>query len=65
MTIQKWITAKQMAEHLGISLRALRRFTNQGKIPHVRLGRAIRYSVAAVDEALLRQNEGSQEKDTP
>lgn len=42
------IDAKQAAERLAISPRLLWSLTNQRKIPAVRIGRSVRYSVDAL-----------------
>lgn len=50
-TSDPWLTGPQMAEHLQISLRHLIRLRESG-VPHVKLGTAIRYSAAEVEEYL-------------
>ncbi len=46
-----WLTGPQMAKHLQISLRHLIRLRESG-LPHVKLGTAIRYNVAEVEQYL-------------
>lgn len=46
---------KEAAKALGIGERLLWSMTNAGEIPHVRLGRAIVYPVAALQEWLEKQ----------
>lgn len=43
------INIKQAAEALGISPRLLARLTKEGRVPHVRLGRRVVYSVTELD----------------
>ena len=44
------LTAKQLSERLGISLRHVRRLDSTGKLPTpFRLGRSVRWSVAEID----------------
>ena len=53
MTSPHWIDAKQVAEHLGVSLRTVRTWTAAGKLPSHRAGpKLVRYDVNEVDEAL-------------
>ena len=46
-----WLTGPQMAKHLQISLRHLIRLRESG-LPHVKLGTAIRYKAAEVEQYL-------------
>lgn len=46
---------KEAARALGIGERLLWTLTNQGLIPHVRLGRAIVYPVSALEEFLRKE----------
>lgn len=50
-TSAPWLTGPQMAGHLQISLRHLIRLRESG-LPHVRLGTAIRYRAAEVEQYL-------------
>ena len=50
---------KAAANALGISERLLWSKTNSQEIPHVRLGKAILYPVAALEAWLAKQAEGS------
>ena len=43
------VNAKRAAEMLSISPRTLWSLTNARQIPHIRIGRALRYSVADLD----------------
>ena len=45
-----WVTAEEVAAHLQLSLGYVRKLTQQGALPHIRIGRRIRYRVSAVDE---------------
>ena len=46
---------KDAAKALGIGKRLLWSMTNQGLIPHVRVGKAILYPVAALEQWLAEQ----------
>lgn len=50
-TSDPWLTGPQMAGHLQISLRHLIRLRESG-LPHVKLGTAIRYKAAEVEQYL-------------
>ncbi len=44
------LTAQQLSERLGISLRHVRRLDSSGKLPRpFRLGRSVRWSVIEID----------------
>lgn len=46
------LTVEEVAEQLGISVPTVRRFVRAGTLPHVRVGRQIRFDPAAVSAAL-------------
>jgi excisionase family DNA binding protein len=48
------LTETEAAEHLRISTRTVRKFRQSGALPHVRLGRSIRYVVDDIN-ALVSQ----------
>ena len=53
------VPAKEAATLLAIGSRKLWELTNCGEIPHVRIGRAIRYDVADLEQwILLRKRRG-------
>lgn len=50
-----WLTAKEAAGFLRISVESLRNMTSNGKIPHYKLGRRVRYLKSEL-RALLKAN---------
>ena len=50
---------KEAAKALGIGERLLWSKTNAGEIPHVRIGKAILYPIAALEEWLADQIKGA------
>ena len=52
------LTAKQAAEALAISPRKLWGMTASGEIPHVRVGRLLRYPVADLEEWIREHTKG-------
>lgn len=48
--------SKEAAEYLSITPAFLARLTKSGVIPHFRLGRLLRYSVAALDKFMEEQS---------
>jgi excisionase family DNA binding protein len=54
------MTPKQAAEALAISPRKLWGMTASGEIPHVRLGRCVRYPVDDLRQWIDDQQKGSQ-----
>jgi len=52
------LTARQAADALSISDRKLWALTASKQIPHVRIGRSVRYPVDALREYIDRQMEG-------
>jgi excisionase family DNA binding protein len=53
-----WVDQKAAAEHLKISRRTLYDWMQKGVIPHVRLGRGVRFRLSDVDEAMKRRSRG-------
>ena len=54
-----WVGQTQVAEHLRISRRTLYDWMQKGIIPHVPLGRGVRFRLSDVDEAMKRRSRGS------
>jgi excisionase family DNA binding protein len=48
------ITVNQTAEHLDVSAKTIRRWIDEGKLPHHRLGRQIRISELDLIEFIER-----------
>ena len=53
--MQLLLTPKQAAAALEISPRKLWSLTNEGEIPHLKIGRLVRYSVADLTTWIERQ----------
>jgi excisionase family DNA binding protein len=54
-----WVDQKTVVEHLKVSRRTLFNWMQKGEIPHVRLGRGLRFRLSDVDEAMKRRSRGS------
>lgn len=52
MNNDEWLTIKQAAEHLKVSVGAIRKYIRLGKLPHYRQGRIIRLKRSDVDNLL-------------
>ena len=52
------LTSEQAARSLAISPRKLWSLTAAGEIPHVRIGRAVRYSAESLQEWCRQREEG-------
>lgn len=51
----KLVTAAELAdEHLSVNISTVYRLARRGVIPHVRIGKVVRFDVAAVKAALTR-----------
>lgn len=55
---EAWVKKKEIAEHLGISLRTVNYWMRRGELPYVRMGRAIRFKISLIDETLRRRTRG-------
>lgn len=47
------VSAKKLAEILGLSYWTIRNYTKQGIIPAVKIGKSVRYNVQQVQNALF------------
>ena len=47
--LTEWVTAQQVANHLQVSLGWIRKLTQNGSLPHHKIGRRVRYTLAEVD----------------
>jgi excisionase family DNA binding protein len=45
----RWMSTKDAAEHLGVTLRSLYRFVDEGSLPAYKFGRVIRLQEADVE----------------
>jgi len=45
----QWMSTKEAAEHLGVTLRSLYRFIDEGDLPAFKFGRVIRLKADDVD----------------
>jgi len=45
----RWMSTKEAAEHLGVTLRSLYRFIDEGSLPAYKFGRVIRLKEGDVD----------------
>ena len=55
------LTSHQAARALAISPRKLWSLTATGEIPHVRIGRCVRYVVADLERWVLKERKGGEE----
>jgi excisionase family DNA binding protein len=54
--IEGWVTKKDVAKHLNISVRSVNNWMSKGVLPHIRLGqKRIFFKLSEVDEAINRQ----------
>lgn len=53
-TLPKLLTYKEAAEILGLSDQTLRQWVSGEKIPFVKLGRAVRFTPAMINDMILK-----------
>ena len=51
---EKLLTIKELAAHLAISTRTIRRYISEGYIPLIRIGGVVRFEASSVQEWLSR-----------
>ena len=56
-TPERYLTAQEAADYLGYAIGTLYNKCNAGEIPHVRLGRSLRFRHADLDAWVEAQNE--------
>ena len=55
---EEWLDAEGAAHYLKIPLGSVRNMTSDGKIPHYKLGRRVRYRVEDLRTLLLQNRRG-------
>jgi len=60
--MDKWMTAKEVAEHLKVSLATVYRWTDEGRLTKYQAGRVTRYKRDEVDEALKQNRRESKQR---
>lgn len=55
----KWLTPRQVADHLQLHEATVRRLSRRGLIPAMRVGQQLRYDLAAVEAALRGDREAA------
>lgn len=50
------LTAEEAATYLKISVSAVRHWTSSGYIPHVRIGRNVRYNIRAIEKWIEKRS---------
>jgi excisionase family DNA binding protein len=56
MTKIKFLTRLELSQELGIRPETLSRWTSRGIIPHLRLGRLVRYDLAEIRKHLIKKS---------
>jgi excisionase family DNA binding protein len=56
--LEGWVDRKQLAKHLCICQRTLSTWMAKGRLPHVKLGRSVRFRLEDVDAHLRRTQRG-------
>jgi excisionase family DNA binding protein len=46
---EKWITKKELAQHLGVSESFINKLMTEEALPHLKVGRAVRFLLSNVD----------------
>ncbi|NQU74188.1 MAG: helix-turn-helix domain-containing protein [Candidatus Omnitrophica bacterium] len=52
---KRYILPQELSEYLGISLQAIYEWTSQKRIPHIKLGRLVKFDIIEGDRWLLSQ----------
>jgi excisionase family DNA binding protein len=50
--MKKLLKAAEIAEYLSVTLSTIRKWTHYKFIPHVKIGRVVRYDLSVIDEWL-------------
>lgn len=50
----RWLSTREACERLGVTLRTLYRFIDEGQLPAYKMGRVIRLQATEVDEFIER-----------
>ncbi len=53
-----WVSKREMAKHLGVSVRTIDTWMARRRLPHVKLGRTVRFNLRDVDAHLKKLQRG-------
>jgi excisionase family DNA binding protein len=53
---ERWLSVKEIAEHLGVSKESIYNWVNEGKIPAHKIGRFWKFKISEVDESVTKNN---------
>jgi excisionase family DNA binding protein len=48
--MDKLLTPREIADHLGVQLSTIYQWTHQGFIPHVKMGRLLRFKIQDIEK---------------
>ncbi len=57
-SLEKWLTTKEAAEYLRVSVGRLRNMTSWGQVPYYKLGKSNRYRLHDLRELLFKTKKG-------
>ena len=55
---ESWISSREAAEHLGLSVKTLRNWASLGLVPFCKAGRLNRFRKSELDRLLLKKKRG-------
>jgi excisionase family DNA binding protein len=55
-TEERYLSTIEVAEHFGVSSMTIYRLANDGKLPHIRVGRVFRFRLSEVERAVREEN---------
>lgn len=55
-TEERYLSTHDVAEHFGVSAMTIYRLANDGRLPHIRVGRSFRFRLSEVEAALRSEN---------
>lgn len=59
--MDRLLTKEEIAGYLHLSPRTIESWVSRGRIPHIKLGRAVRFDVKAIQEWLKTKTRGTME----
>ena len=58
MAMRRYIDIKELSEYLSISKNTIYSWVSQKKIPHIKVGKLVRFELGAVEEWLESHSQG-------
>ena len=54
---KRYLSISELSQYLGVSINTLYSWNSRGGIPHIKLGRLVKYDIKDIDEWMYKKKE--------